>query len=64
MYEASKDYGTGEILILFDGPDPTEDEIRDYVSRNYGCECFEIEVESESGFYEYHNPGTIKVKTK
>ncbi len=63
IYDSSRDYGTGSILILFDGADPTEHEIRDYVRRNYSSNCFEIEIESESSHNGYRNPGTIRVMT-
>jgi hypothetical protein len=65
MYCASKDYGTGSVTILFDGPRPSEDEIKDFMQRNYGsCEILEIEIEDEHGFWEYINPGVIRVRTR
>jgi hypothetical protein len=64
IYESGIDYGTGNLIILFSGQTPSEEEIKNYVRRNYGRECVETESEIESSFRGLKNPGTIWVKTK
>jgi len=44
IYESSKDYGTGEILMIHDG-ETTVQEVRDYLQRNHSQEMSEGIVE-------------------
>lgn len=62
IYESSKDHGTGAILMLFDGEPPSQTEIDEYLTENYGIGVTgTVEVEPPSVFRGMHNPGTIAI---
>ena len=63
IYDSSKNYLDRTIILVFDGADPSSDEIKEYCIRNYGetPESFEIDPEHE-GFGGYTNPGIVKVQ--
>ena len=60
IYESSKDYGTGIILLLFEGEEPTLKEIDAYTQQNYGMTGW-ASIELPSEFKGMKNPGTITV---
>lgn len=65
IYDSSKDYIGGFILMLFDGETPSDNEIREYVKKNYGDDIDEIgEIDPVSEFHGLKNAGTIHVRIK
>lgn len=63
IYESSKDYGTGTILLLFDGDSPSQTEIDEYLTRNYGIGVTgAVDVEPPSVFRGFKNLGTVTIK--
>lgn len=61
IYESSKDYATGRVLILWGEEPPTVKEIESYVKTNYGIVAGEIHIDKPSMFRGMMNPGTITV---
>lgn len=61
IYESSKDYGTGRVLILYSEEPPTVNEIQDYVKINYGITDGNIDIEKPSMFRGMMNLGTVTV---
>ena len=62
IYESSKDYGTGVISMHFDGDTPTQTEIDQYLTENYGIGISgTVEIEYPSTFRGLQNPGVITV---
>lgn len=62
IYESSKDYGTGDILMLHDG-ETTVQEACDYLQRNHSQEVNEGDQLHFTDASEYHgvkNPATIE----
>ena len=58
--DSSKDYGTGKVLITFDGDPPSVSEISEYCQRNYGFAPRSLLIfESDMGYGGYQNPGTV-----
>jgi len=61
IYESSKNYSTGEILMIHDG-ETTVQEVRDYLQRNYSQEMSEgdqLQFEDASEHRGMKNPATI-----
>ena len=61
IYESSKDYGTGEILMIHDG-ETTVQEACDYIQRNYSQDVNEgdqLQFTDASECYGMTNPATI-----
>lgn len=61
IYESSKDYGTGEILMIHDG-ETTVREVCDYLQRNYSQEVSEgdrLHFTKASEYWGMTNPATI-----
>lgn len=63
IYESSKDYVTGKVLILWDGDRPTNDEFLEHATLVYGVKGSLIEVEEPTVFRGMENPGTAMVMT-
>jgi len=58
--ESSKDYVTGNVLMLWDGEVPTYEEVNQYCFDNYGFRPnFNYEVDAPNDFMGYINPGTV-----
>ena len=36
IYESTKDYSSGRVILVYDGADPSIEEIHSYCQRNYG----------------------------
>lgn len=63
IYDSSKDYGTNEVTVLWDGDRPTLKEFHDYVGDNYGMlGKLKIEVEMPSECKGFKNPGVARIK--
>jgi len=61
IYESSKDYLTGRVLLIFDGNAPTAEEVHQYCSKNYGFVPSQIDVElPDEGYGGHPNPGRIR----
>ena len=60
IYESSKDYGTGQVLILWDGDKPSNDEFLEYAMDEYGV-AGTLEVEEPTEFRGMTNLGTAIV---
>jgi len=60
IYESSKDYGTGQVLILWDGDKPSNEEFMKYARTEYGV-TGALEVEEPTSFRGMTNPGTATV---
>ena len=60
IYDSAKDYGTGHVLILWDGDKPSDEEFMDYAKRMYGT-TGKLEVEDPQVFRGMENPGTATV---
>jgi hypothetical protein len=63
IYESSKDYGTGEILMIHDG-ETTVQEVCDYLQRNHSQEVNEgdqLHFTDASDNHGMTNPATIKL---
>jgi len=60
IYESSKDYGTGVVLILWDGDRPSDDEFLEYAMASYGT-TGTLEVYEPTDFRGMTNPGTATV---
>lgn len=58
--ESSRDYGTGGVLILWDGEQPSEDEFREHALSLYGV-TGQLQVDEQSEFRGMLNPGTATV---
>ena len=59
---SSKDYGTDEVTITFDGDIPSKEEIIQYCKKNYGFIPSSIDIEPPSNYKGLENPGIIRVK--
>ena len=59
---SSKDYGTDEVTITFDGDIPSKEEIIRYCKKNYGFIPLSIDIEPPSNYKGLENPGIIRVK--
>ena len=59
---SSKDYGTDEVTITFDGDIPSKEEIIQYCKKNYGFIPLSIDIEPPSNYKGLENPGIIRVK--
>lgn len=64
IYESSKDYGTGRVLILWGEEPPTVGEIEDYVKTNYGMVGAEVRIDKPTMFRGIMNLGTATVVSK
>jgi hypothetical protein len=60
--DSSKDYGTDEVTITFDGDIPSKEEIIQYCKKNYGFIPSSIDIEPPSNYKGLENPGIIRVK--
>ncbi|MCL4722891.1 MAG: hypothetical protein KJZ90_01250 [Rhodocyclaceae bacterium] len=60
IYESSKDYGTGVVLILWDGDKPSDEEFLKYARDKYGVDGA-LCVEPPTEFHGMTNPGTATV---
>lgn len=62
IYYSAKDYGTRQVLILWDGDKPSDDEFLEHAKELYGVTgCLEVEEPTE--FRGMKNPGTATVTT-
>jgi hypothetical protein len=63
IYDSSKNYLDRTITLVFDGNEPSSDDIKEYCIRNYGeaPASFDIDPEHE-GLCGYTNPGIVKVQ--
>ena len=65
IYDSSKDYGSGQILILWDGNRPSDEEFLDHAKNNYGGNNKLLTVEEPTYFrgqvHGMKNPGTAVV---
>lgn len=60
IYDSAKDYGTRQVLILWDGDKPSDDEFLEHAKELYGVTgCLEVEEPTE--FRGMKNPGTATV---
>lgn len=57
IYESSKDYGTGQVLILWDGDRPGDEEFLEHAMLEYGT-TGTLEVDEPTVFRGITNPGT------
>ena len=60
IYESSKDYGTGQVLILWDEDKPSDEEFLEYAKNKHGI-TGTLEVDDPSVFRGMVNPGTATV---
>lgn len=60
IYESSKDYGTGVVLILWDGDKPSDEEFLDHARAEYGTDGT-LEIDYPTEFRGMTNPGTATV---
>ena len=60
IYEHTKDYGSGQVLILWDGDRPSDDEFLALARGEYGV-IGRLEVEDPWEFRGLKNPGTATV---
>ena len=60
IYDSSKDYMTGTVTLVFDGVEPTVDQIYDYCRNNYGSQEGSFVVEPATAHGGYLNPGIVK----
>lgn len=63
IYESSKDYGTGQVLMLWDGDKPSNEEFLEYSKIWYGV-TGTLEVEEPTVFQGMVNTGTAVVTPK
>jgi len=60
IYESTKDYLTGKVLLIYDGEEPTLEEIHDYCQRNYGFTPDSIDInQPDEGYGGHPNPGRV-----
>ncbi len=59
--ESSKDYGTGGVLMLWDGERPSNVEFLEYAKKNYGV-TGKLSVTSPSEFRGLKNLGSAEVQ--
>ena len=62
IYESSKDYGTGVVLILWGGDKPSDEEFLDHAWKEYGIDGL-LEVEYPTEFRGMSNLGTATIKS-
>lgn len=60
IYDSSIDYGTGVVLMLWDGDKPSVEEFLEYSMRNYGIGGW-VEIEDPTSFRGLRNPGTATI---
>jgi hypothetical protein len=60
IYDSSKDYCTGIVLILWDGDRPSNEEFLEHAKNEYDTEGF-LYVEPPTNFRGLVNPGTAEV---
>jgi hypothetical protein len=60
IYESSKDYGTGSVLMLWDGDRPSNEEFIEYALENYGV-TGSLKIEDPETFKGYQSAGTATV---
>lgn len=60
IYESSKDYGTGVVLILWDGDKPSDEEFIEHALNEYGVTGV-LSIEDPEEFRGMINPGTATV---
>lgn len=60
IYESSKDYATGEVLMLWDGDRPSNEEFIEYAKENHGV-AGKLVIEDPTTFKGFQNPGTATV---
>lgn len=62
IHESSHDYGTGVIILHFDGELPSLSEINDYLISNHGRGIGgTVEIEQPSNYRGFLNPGTVTI---
>jgi hypothetical protein len=61
IYESSKDYGTGEVTLLFDNRTPSYTEISEHVEENYSMTSFSYMIEEPTEYNGLVNPGIVRV---
>ena len=60
IYESSKDYGTGVVMILWDGDKPSDEEFLDHARNEYGTDGT-LAIDFPTEFRGMTNPGTATV---
>jgi len=60
IYDSSQDYQTGQVLILWDGDKPSDDEFLEHARKLYDV-VGRLEVETPTEFRGMQNPGTATV---
>lgn len=60
IYESSKDYGTGVVLILWDGDKPSDEEFIAHAKNEYET-CGTLTIDYPTEFRGMTNPGTATV---
>ena len=60
IYDSSMDYGTKQVLILWDGDKPSDDEFHEHARELYGV-VGRLYVEEPTEFRGMKNPGTATV---
>lgn len=61
IYDSSKDYLTGRVLLIFDGSEPSREEIDEYCQRNYGFTPHTVDInQPDTGYGGHPNPGRVR----
>jgi hypothetical protein len=60
IYDSSRDYGTGQVLILWDGDKPSDEAFLEHARELYGV-VGRLEVEEPTEVRGMQNPGTATV---
>lgn len=60
IYESSRDYFTGAVVMMWDGERPTDEQFRFYAEQMYGV-TGELEIHVPSEHKGLRNPGTAVV---
>jgi len=62
IYESHREYGTGLLLILWDGDKPSDEEFLDHAREQYGMDgTLTLEIDYPTEFRGMSNPGTATV---
>lgn len=60
IFGATKDYGTGQVIMEWDGDRPTDEEFLAYAEEYYSTDGM-LDVEEPSHFKGLYNPGIATV---
>lgn len=61
IYESSKDYCTGVVLMFWDGDKPSDNEFFDHAKNEYGTAAGTLKIDYPTDFRGTRNPGTARV---